>query len=92
MPTGTSFPLRKVVLILGVAESLVALLFVVLMLQSSDPFAKAIGQGMAQLAMIPLLVCILPGLGLGLLNRWLPAALVLLLLAVPVAYIVWRMA
>jgi hypothetical protein len=92
MPTGTGSTLRKVVLALGATEGLALLVFVAVMLQSSDPLGKAIGQGMAQLAAVPLLVCIVPGLGLGLVNRWLPAALVLLLIAIPVGFVLWRFA
>ena len=62
------------------------------MLQSSDPLGKAIGQGMAQLAALPLIVCVVPALALGHLTRWLPAALLLLLLAVPAGFILWRFA
>ena len=52
----------------------------------------AIGRGVAQLAAVPLVLCIVPGLGLGLVNRWLPAALVQLLIAIPVGFVLWRFA
>ena len=70
----------------------IVLVFVGLMLQSTDPLGKAIGQGMAKLAAIPALVCVLPGLALGIANRQLPLALALLLGAVPLAFVLWRFA
>lgn len=92
MPTGTSSALRKFVLTLGAAEALTILVFVVIMLQPTDPIGRAIGQGMAQRAGFTLVVFILPGLWLGVLNRWLPAAVLMLLIAPPLTFILWRLA
>lgn len=46
---------RTIVLALGTSESVVALLFIGLMLQPTDPLGKAIGQGMTRLTAIPAL-------------------------------------
>ena len=92
MRTASRSALRKVVLALGAIEGITILVFVGLILQASDPFGAAIGQGMAQLAAVPLLTCVVPGLALGLANRWLPLALFLLLLAMPVSFVLWLFA
>ena len=51
---------------------------------SSDPLGSAIGQGMASLTMIPLALFALPALVLGIVDRWLLLALLLIVLAVVV--------
>ena len=84
--------LRIAVIVVGLGETLAVLAFSALMLQSSDPLGRAIGQGMVKLIAIPFCVLVLPGLALGLANRWLPAGLALVALAVPVTLIVWRLA
>lgn len=72
--------------------ALAAIAFVALMLQSSDPLGRAIGQGMVKLLAIPDCLLVLPGLALALANRFLPVALALIVLAVPVAVVLWRVA
>ena len=84
--------LRIVVIVLGLIETVAMIAFSALMLQSSDPLGRAIGQGMAKLMAVPYCVLVLPGLALGIANRWLPAALALVVLAVPAALIAWRFA
>ena len=76
--------------VIGLAETQAVIAFSALMLQSTDPMGQAIGQAMVKLIAIPFCALILPGLALGLANRWLPAALALVVLAVPVTLVVWR--
>ena len=91
--TGRSaLALRIVEVVIGLAETLAVIAFSALMLQSTDPMGQAIGQAMVKLIAIPFCALILPGLALGLANRWLPAALALVVLAVPVTLVVWRLA
>lgn len=84
--------MRKAVIAIAILETAVVAVFAGLMLQPSDPLGRAIGQGMMKLAALPFLAMVLPGLVLGIANRWLPAALALVLLAVPVSAVLWRMA
>ena len=86
------FALCIVVIVVGLAETLAMIAFSALMLQSTDPMGQAIGRAMVKLIAIPFCALTLPGLALGAANRWLPAALALVVLAVPVTVIVWRLA
>ena len=87
-PPRRSVP-RTLVLLIGTVEALIVGLFIFLMLQSSDLLGRSIGLSMAKLAALPLVVCGIPGLVLGLCNGWLPAALALLLLAIPTFVVLW---
>ncbi len=84
--------LRTSVIALGLVETVLVAVFVALMLQSSDPLGRAIGTGMATLVAVPYGVLVVPGLALGLANRWLPLALALTIAAIPAALIAWRWA
>jgi hypothetical protein len=84
--------LRATVIAIALTEALALAAFIALMLQQSDPIGRSIGQGMALLTLAPLGLLVLPGLYLGFTGRWLPAALALVVLAVPVAAGLWLMA
>ena len=63
MRAARSSTLRRVVLVLGLAEAAVLLFFLAVMLlgaASSDPIGQSIGMGMAQLTAIPFAVFVLP--------------------------------
>jgi len=81
--------LRLTTLVLGSAEVIAFLLFAHLMLQSSDPLGSAIGWGMTLLIAVPVIVFSVPGLLLASLNRAPRAALGLVLLALPLAGVLW---
>jgi len=86
--------IRRLTLALGVIEASGLLVVLALLLleslQSSDSLGRAIGLGLAKLLAIPLVTCVLPGLGLALANRFVPVALALILLSVPLTVVVWR--
>jgi hypothetical protein len=84
--------LRAIVIVVGLIETVLVAVFVALMLQSSDPLGRAIGTGMATLVAVPYGVLVVPGLALGLANRWLPLALAFTVAAVPATLIAWRWA
>ena len=84
--------LRVVVIVAGLLETAAVVAFAALMLQSSDPLGRAIGEAMVKLIAIPFCLMVLPGLGLGLADHWLPAAMTLLVLAVPATLLLWRFA
>jgi hypothetical protein len=84
--------LRFLVIVLAALEGVLLIAFIGLMatvMFSSDPLGRAIGQGMATLAAIPLIGFALPALTLGVLDRWLALALLLAALAVPVAMVLF---
>lgn len=81
--------LRTIAIVIGVVEALAMLAFVVLMLQASGPISASIGQGMAMLTAAPLCLLVLPGLYLACADRWIPAALVLVVATIPVAAVLW---
>jgi hypothetical protein len=86
--------LRYAVLLLAGAECLLLITYIGIFadaLGSSDPLGRAIAQGVVTLATIPLALA-LPAFVLGVLNRWLPLALSLTVLAVPVAVVLFRYA
>jgi hypothetical protein len=56
---------------------------------SSDPLSRVIGNGVATLLAIPLVVFALPALVLGVMGRWLRVALALTILAVPVTLVIY---
>ena len=58
--------LRIAVIFLASIETLLAASFIALMLQSTDPLGKAIGEGMTRLLAMPLVLLVLPALALGL--------------------------
>ena len=84
--------LRIAVIFLASIETLLAASFIALMLQSTDPLGKAIGEGMTRLLAMPLVLLVLPALALGLANKWLPAAMAMVLVAIPIALLLWRLA
>ena len=80
--------LRRAVLVLAVTESLLLIVyigFIGTMLWSSDPWSRAIGQAVVTLAAIPLVLFVLPALIMGIVNRWLWVALLLLVVVMPAA-------
>ena len=85
-------PARGGALALGAIELALGLLFIAVMLQSSDPLGAAIGRGMAMLTAVPLMLFVVPGLVLAVLDRALPLALGLEIGALPVAFLLWRVA
>ncbi len=84
--------LRTLVFVVGGIETAVFLAFAALMLQSSDPLGKAIGQGVTMLMAIPYGALVVPALVMAVLNRWLALALAMTLLAIPVAAYLWAYA
>ncbi len=84
--------MRRLIVAVGSIEILVALGFAVLMLQSTDPLGAAIGRGMVELLAVPVGFLVLPGFALGLADRWLPLALGLVVIAIPAAAVLWRLA
>ena len=57
---------------------------------STDPLGRNIAYGIMTLTCIPLAVCVLPALALGLLDRWLPIALLLALATAPAWLLLMR--
>lgn len=57
---------------------------------STDPLGRNIAYGIMALTCVPLALCTLPALVLGLLDRWLPVALLLALAAAPVWLLLMR--
>jgi hypothetical protein len=87
--------LRPVVLVLAATEILILSVHIGFLLSVTDPtdaLGSSIAHGVALLASIPLLVCALPAMLLGVVNRWLPLALLLACAAVPVAWFLWASA
>ena len=77
--------LRILVIALSALEVLACLGFGVLFFSNaSDPLGRNIAIGVASITAFPLFLGALPALVLGLLDRWLPLALVLALAAIPV--------
>ena len=82
---------RIVVLALAGLETLACLGFgLVLYNNSSDPLGRNIAVGVATLTAIPWVLGTLPALILGVLDRWLPLALVLALAAIPAWLLLMR--
>jgi hypothetical protein len=87
--------LRWVVLVLAGAESLLLMAYIGFLgtaLWSSDALGRSIAQGVMTLAAIPLLLLALPALIMGVIDRWLPLALLLIELALPVAMLLFHYA
>jgi hypothetical protein len=83
--------LRILVIALSGLEVLACLGFaLVLFNNSSDPLGRNIAIGVGTLMGLPLLLGALPALILGLLDRWLPLALVLALAAIPAWVLLMR--
>jgi hypothetical protein len=85
--------IRKLAIALGTIEAVAIMaVFSLLLLQSqsSDPLGSAIGQGLAKLLAVPFLLCVVPGLFLAWANRLVYVALALVVLALPLAAILWR--
>lgn len=57
---------------------------------STDPLGRNIAYGIMALTCLPLALCAFPALALGLLDRWLPAALLLALAATPLWLLLMR--
>jgi hypothetical protein len=86
--------LRLATLVIGSVEVILATLFGHLMLQSAtspaaDEMSVAIGTGMAVLIAAPILFLTMPGLLLAWLDRAPRTGLALVLLALPVAGVLW---
>jgi hypothetical protein len=81
--------LRLLTLVIGSIELILFLLFAHLMLQSTDPLQASIGEGMALLMLVPVAALTLPGLLLAWLDRAPRTALAMVLLALPVAAVLW---
>ncbi len=79
-------------LVLGVIEALLFVAFSFVMLQTTDPIGAAIGQGMVMLMAIPMGLLVVPGLVLAATKRSPRLALGLVLMAIPVAALLWRLA
>jgi hypothetical protein len=83
--------LRVLVIALSGLEVLACLGFaVVLFSNSSDPLGRNIAIGVGGLIALPLVLGALPALILGVLDRWLPLALVLALAAIPAWLLLMR--
>lgn len=81
--------LRLVTLVAGSIEVILFTLFAHLMLQSTDPLGASIGQGVTMLLAAPLVLLTVPGLLLAWLDRASRTALALVLLAAPLAALLW---
>lgn len=81
--------LRLATLVIGSVEIILFVLFVHLILQSSDPLGSEIGEGMTAVIAVPLMLFTLPGLLLAWLNRAPRIAHALVLLALPAAGVAW---
>ena len=84
--------LRRLVLGIGVMETIALAAFAGLMLQSSDPLGASIGRGVTMLMAAPYAVCTVPAMVLAWRNRLLPLALALVVLAIPAAIFLWQRA
>ncbi len=84
--------LRAVALTIGAVETLAMVMFASLMLQSADPLGAALGRGATTLMTIPYVALALPGLVLAWKQRYEPLALALVVIAIPVAAYLWRIA
>jgi hypothetical protein len=83
--------LRILVIVLSGLEMLAGLGFaIVLFSNSSDPLGRNIAMGVGTLTAIPLVLGTIPALTLGVLDRWLPLALVLALAAIPLWLLLMR--
>jgi hypothetical protein len=82
--------LRRLVLSLGGIETLLVVGFVGFLLSTSDPWGQAIGRAVAGLVAVPYVLFVLPTLIMGLLERWLPLALSLLVIAAPATLLALR--
>lgn len=83
--------LRLFVIALSGLELLACLGFaVVLFGNSSDPLGRDIALGVGALTALPVVVGTLPALIFGLLDRWLPVALVLALAVIPAWLLLMR--
>ena len=82
--------MRLTVLMLAGVEIFLVIAFTVFMLWTDDPLGIAIGRAVATLVAAPAALLVLPALVLGLIDRWLPLALSLLLAAIPAALLVLR--
>jgi hypothetical protein len=91
-PPDLNTALRSLTLAIGILETLALVMFAALMLQASDPLGAAIGRGVTMLLAVPYVLLTVPGMALAYLRRWLPAALGLVVAAVPAAILLWRMA
>jgi hypothetical protein len=88
--TGLSI-LRLAVLALASLEILAGIAIVIFSYKgSTDPLGRNIAYGIMALTCVPLALCALPALTLGLLDRWLPVALLLTLAAAPVWLLLMR--
>jgi hypothetical protein len=81
--------MRLATLLIGSVELILFILFAHVMLQSTDPLGAAIGEGMALLIGVPVAALTLPGLILAWLDRAPRTALALVLVALPIASILW---
>jgi len=77
--------MRAIVFTLAAAETAAFAIFEGVVLNQRDPLGRSIGQALALIALVPFGLLVLPALVLAARNRALPAALVLVLLAIPIA-------
>jgi hypothetical protein len=82
--------LRVVVLALGVLQTIALALFAAILLGSSDPWG--IGRAVVALVAVPYVLLTLPGMTLAFIGRWLPLALLLVVVAAPIAFALWSYA
>ena len=83
--------LRVVLLALASLELLAGLAVIGFFYKgATDPLGRNIAYGVMALTCIPLALCALPALLLGLFDRWLPLALFLALAAIPVWLLLMR--
>jgi hypothetical protein len=88
--TGPSI-LRLAVLALASLEILASIAIVIFFYKgATDPLGRNIAYGIMALICVPLALCAMPALALGLLDRWLPAALLLALAAAPLWLLLMR--
>jgi len=84
--------LRRLTFAIGAMETMALMFYAGIMLQGSDPMGAAIGRAITMLMAVPYVLFTLPGLVLAWKNRWLPLALTIVVLAIPVAILFWRQA
>ena len=89
--------MRILVFVIGGLETaamlfLLGMLLISGQLWSGEQLSRYIGWALLRIYGLPYLACVVPALILAALNRWLPLALALCILAVPLAFISLRTA
>ena len=84
--------LRALVLLLGSLETVAFVAFAGLMLRSTDPIGRSIGEGLTAMLAVPLAALVVPALWLAYRRQRVPLALALVIAAPLIAGVLWRIA